>query len=318
MRPVQLSSQARPTAIVDHRAPPEKKIALFRSLFRGRDDVYPRRFESRRTGKAGYQPNCANEWVEGICAKPRVKCSDCPYQRFLPVTDEAVRWHLSGRDDAGKDFVMGIYPMLQDETCFFLAADFDKEGWREDAKAFRERCRLLNIPVALERSRSGNGAHVWIFFEEAIPASLARKLGSHILTEAMENRPDIGLRSYDRLFSNQDTLPKGGFGNLIALPLQGGRKASGNSVFLDEDLIPYARKAEAETAVLCELIAESYERRSLVITCNQPFGTWETIFLDKAMTVAAIDRLVHHATILEFNTESYRRPAAAQARQAAS
>lgn len=239
MHPVQLSLQARPSAIVDHRSPSENKIALFRSLFRGRDDVYPRRFESRRTGKAGYQPNCANEWVEGICAKPRVKCSDCPHQRFFPVTDEAVRWHLSGRDDAGKDFVMGIYPMLQDETCFFLAVDFDKEGWREDAKAFSQQCRLLNVPVALERSRSGNGAHVWIFFEEATPASLARRLGSHILTEAMESRPDIGLRSYDRLFPNQDTLPKGGFGNLIALPLQGGPRASGNSVFLDEDLTPY-------------------------------------------------------------------------------
>ncbi len=206
--------------IVDHRSPPEAKIALFRALFRGREDVYPRRFESRRTGKAGYQPFCANEWVKGVCEKPRIKCSDCPRQRFVSVTDEAIRWHLSGQESEGKNFVMGIYPMLQDETCLVLAVDFDKEGWREDAKAFFETCGHLDVPATLERSRSGNGAHVWIFFDQAISASLARKLGSHILTETMERRPDVGLQSYDRFFPNQDTLPKGGFGNLIALPLQ--------------------------------------------------------------------------------------------------
>ena len=134
---------------------------------------------------------------------------------------------------------MGIYPMLQDETCFLLAVDFDREGWQEDAKAFGETCRYLNVPAALERSRSGNGAHIWIFFDQALPASLARKLGSHILTETMERRPEIGLGSYDRFFPNQDTLPKGGFGNLIALPLQRRPRASGNSVFLDEDFLPY-------------------------------------------------------------------------------
>ena len=225
---------------IDHRSPPETKIALFRALFRGRADVYPRRFESRRTGKSGYQPACGNEWVRGICEKPRIKCSECRHQRFLPVTDEAIRWHLSGRDDAGEDFVMGIYPMLQDETCFVLAVDFDKEGWRDDAKGFCETCRRLNVPAALERSRSGNGAHVWIFFDGAIPATLARKLGSHILTETMERRPEIGLKSYDRFFPSQDTLPVGGFGNLIALPLQRRPRELGNSVFLDENLVPYA------------------------------------------------------------------------------
>src|SRR3984893_1242255 len=225
---------------IDHRSPPQTKIALFRNLFRGREDVYPRRFESRKTGRTGYQPVCANEWVQGICEKPRIKCSDCPRQRFLAVTDEAVLWHLSGHDKEGKDFVMGIYPMLQDETCFFFAVDFDKEVGGEDAKAFCQACRYLNVPAALERSRSGNGAHIWIFFDQAIPASLARKLGSHILTETMERRPDIGLNSYDRFFPNQDTLPKGGFGNLIALPLQKRARESGNSLFLDEDFAPYS------------------------------------------------------------------------------
>lgn len=218
---------------------PDAKIELFRSLFRGRADVYPRRFESRKTGKAGYQPACANEWVRGVCEKPKIKCADCPNRRLLPVTDEVIRWHLSGRNDQGRDFVMGVYPMLQDETCHFLAVDFDRENWQEDAGAFLETCRQLDLPVALERSRSGNGGHVWFFFEEAISAGLARKLGSHVLTETMESRPEIGLGSYDRLFPNQDTLPKGGFGNLIALPLQKQARQRGNTVFLDGQFKPH-------------------------------------------------------------------------------
>jgi superfamily II DNA or RNA helicase/very-short-patch-repair endonuclease len=129
--------------------------------------------------------------------------------------------------------------MLQDETCFFLAADFDDEDWQRDAAAFLETCRRLDVPAVLERSRSGHGGHVWFFFDEAIPASLARKLGSHILTETMEHRPEIGLHSYDRLFPNQDTLPRGGFGNLIALPLQKQARQRGNTVFLDEQFGPY-------------------------------------------------------------------------------
>jgi superfamily II DNA or RNA helicase/very-short-patch-repair endonuclease len=228
------------TDLVNLTSPSEAKIALFRSLFRGREDVYPRRFESRRTGKAGYAPACANEWVRGICEKPRIKCADCPNRRFLPVTDEVIRWHLSGFDADRQPFVAGVYPLLRDETCFLLAVDFDKTGWREDATAFLEASRRLNLPAVLERSRSGRGAHVWFFFEQAIPAALARRLGSHVLTETMEGRPDIGLDSYDRLFPNQDTMPQGGFGNLIALPLQKGPRRQDNSVFLDEHLIPWA------------------------------------------------------------------------------
>ncbi len=212
----------------------EEKIALFRSLFRGREDVYPRRFESRKTGKSGYAPACANEWVRGICEKPRIKCAECPNRRFLPVTDDVIRWHLSGYDDAGQRFVAGVYPMLLDETCFFLAVDFDKSGWLEDSTAFIETCRRMDLSAALERSRSGRGGHVWLLFEEAVPAALARKVGSYILTETMERRPDIGFDSYDRFFPNQDTLPHGGFGNLIALPLQKHARGDGNSVFLDD------------------------------------------------------------------------------------
>jgi len=109
------------TDLVNLTSPSQAKIALFRSLFRGREDVYPRRFESRKTGKAGYAPACANEWVRGICEKPRIKCAECPNRRFLPVTDDVIRWHLSGYDAEGQPFVAGVYPLLQDETCFFLA-----------------------------------------------------------------------------------------------------------------------------------------------------------------------------------------------------
>src|SRR6185437_11210320 len=218
---------------VNHRSSTQAKIALFRSLLRGRDDVYARRFENRRTGRAGYAPACANEWVPGVCEKPRIKCAQCPHRRFYAVTDDVIRWHLSGQDESGRSFVAGIYPMLLDETCFFLAADFDKSTWKQDAAAFLETCQSLNVPAGIERSRSGNGGHVWSFFEQAISAGLARKLGAHLLTETMDRRPEIGLDSYDRFFPNQDTLPHGGFGNLIALPLQKQARDLGNSLFLD-------------------------------------------------------------------------------------
>ena len=261
---------------VDQTSSPQAKIALFRSLFRGREDVYPRRFESRKTGKSGYAPACANEWVRGVCEKPRIKCAECPNRRFLPVTDDVIRWHLSGSDAEGQPFVAGVYPLLQDETCFFLAVDFDKTGWRDDASAFLETCHLLNLPAALERSRSGRGAHVWLFFEEAIPAALARRLGSHVLTETMERRPDIGLDSYDRLFPNQDTMPHGGFGNLIALPLQRASRKQDNTVFLDSAFVPWIDQWAFLTSVSkiarshVEHIAEDAERRGRILGVRLP------------------------------------------------
>ena len=218
---------------------PADKITLFRSLFRGREDVYPRRFESRKSGKSGYAPACANEWVRGICDKRAVKCAQCPNRQLLPVTDDVIRQHLTGFDDGGTEFVMGVYPMLLDETCLLLAIDFDKENWQEDVATVAHTARDEDVPFVVERSRSGNGAHLWIFFEQAVPATMARKLGAHLLTNAMEQRPDLGFSSYDRFFPSQDTLPRGGFGNLIALPLQHTPRAAGNSIFLDEDLTPY-------------------------------------------------------------------------------
>ncbi len=212
---------------------PEEKVALFLNLFKGRNDVYPKLWQNQKTGKKGYSPACANEWVRGVCEKPRVKCGECPNQAFLPVTTDTVLGHLQGRH------VIGVYPMLTDETCWFLAADFDKQAWREDVLVFTETCRHVGVPYAIERSRSGNGAHVWFFFSSPVSATTARKMGSYLITETMERRHQLSMSSYDRLFPNQDTLPNGGFGNLIALPLQYHPRQEGNTVFLDDSLEPF-------------------------------------------------------------------------------
>ncbi|MBU0990279.1 MAG: DEAD/DEAH box helicase [Proteobacteria bacterium] len=227
---------------VTNQSSQEDKISLFRTLFRGREDVYPKRFESKKTGTSGYQPVCRNEWVKGICGKPRIRCGNCQNRKVLPVTDDVIRNHLLGYDLQKKtrpDFAVGVYPLLPDETCWFIAADFDQSTWMQDVSRFLEICKSFRIPAAVERSRSGNGGHVWVFFSELVPATLARKMISFVLTETMELRPEIGLQSYDRFFPNQDTLPKGGFGNLIALPLQKKPREKGNSLFLDDRFEPY-------------------------------------------------------------------------------
>jgi superfamily II DNA or RNA helicase len=217
------------------------KIALFRRLFAGRPDIFALRWENRKDGRVGYAPACSREWVAGVCGKPKIKCGACPNQAFIPVTDEAIARHLRGSSDSSRraDYVMGVYPLLEDNRCWFLAADFDREGWADDARAYLEACRLHSVPAALERSRSGNGGHVWIFFSEPVPAREARQLGTALLTEAMERRPEIGFASYDRLLPNQDIMPAGGFGNLIALPLARRSREVGNSVFVDDELNPY-------------------------------------------------------------------------------
>ena len=227
---------------VTNQSSSEDKVALFMSLFRGRQDVYPKRFESKRTGRSGYQPACKNEWIRGRCPKPQIKCGNCQHREFLPLTEDVIRNHLTGcdpHDKSQRDFTIGVYPLLPDKTCWFIATDFDKATWMADASAFLATCESFGIPAVLERSRSGNGGHIWIFFSEPIPAVLARQLASFMLTETMERRPEIGLDSYDRFFPSQDTIPVGGFGNLIALPLQKKPRESSNSVFLDDKLNPY-------------------------------------------------------------------------------
>jgi len=218
-----------------------EKVAVFRSLFRGREDVFPRRWENTKSGRAGYSPACANEWAPGICekkgigpgGKSRAGCGGCRSRAFLPVTDDEIVKHLRGTH------VMGIYPLLLDDTCWFLAADFDKKEWESDVAAFAETCATHKVPLAVERSRSGRGAHAWFFFSEPVPAATARKMGCFLITETMARRHQLSMESYDRLFPNQDTLPKGGFGNLIALPLQREARDRGNSVFVDASFIPH-------------------------------------------------------------------------------
>jgi superfamily II DNA or RNA helicase len=210
-----------------------QRIALFRSLFRGRDDVYARRWQSA-DGRSGYMPASLKDWNAINRSRPEDRRKvDQATRTLLPLTDAVIERHLSGRE------TIGIYPLLADETCCFLAVDFDKKTWADDARAFMAMCHDLGVPAALERSRSGTGAHVWIFFDTAVSVATARKLGSLLLTRTMERRHQLGLDSYDRLFPNQDTMPKGGFGNLIALPLQFGPRQVGNSVFIDADLAPY-------------------------------------------------------------------------------
>ena len=211
----------------------EQKISLFKRLFRGRQDIFPVRWQSKASGKAGYSPACANEWLAGACEKPRIKCADCGNRQFVPLSDEVFYDHLAGEQ------TIGVYPLLTDETCHFLAADFDDAEWRQDVSAFKMSCDDLGVPVSIEISRSGSGAHAWIFFAGRPLARDARRLGTAIISHACSRTRQLKLESYDRLFPNQDVMPKGGFGNLIALPLQKAPRESGCSVFVDADFRPF-------------------------------------------------------------------------------
>lgn len=217
---------------ITHEFSTEAKIKLFRNLFKGREDVYSMRWDSKN-GRSGYAPACDNEWLSGVCDKPRIKCSDCNNRKLLSINDQAIYHHLSGKK------TIGAYALLTDETCWFLVADFDGDRWQEDATAFTRTARLNGIHASLEISRSGDGAHVWIFFTQPIPAAIARRLGSALITLTCDSERLLHLKSYDRLLPNQDTMPKGGFGNLIALPLQKTPRENGCSVFVDDLLKPY-------------------------------------------------------------------------------
>ena len=218
------TSSPQPILHVDGQSSTTDKVALFRSLFAGRDDVYAVRWENGRTGKSGWSPAVRGGW-------PNSHRAD---REHLPYSEEVVNRHLGG------DFHAGIYPLLRGDTCRLLACDFDGPGWVLDALSYLDAAHAGGIPAALERSRSGDGGHVWVFFDGPVAAAAARRIGVHLLREAMTVRAELDLVSYDRLFPAQDFMPKGSFGNLIALPLQGRCRQRGTTVFLDPaDLKPY-------------------------------------------------------------------------------
>lgn len=234
----EVPTQSGTVAVVTNQSPSEEKIRLFRSLFCGREDVFAKRWHSEKSGKSGYQPVCLNEWNPWLCDKRKTKCSECKNRKFAPLDDSTIYKHLQGKSPNGTD-VVGIYPLTEDECCYFLVMDFDGSSWEDDIVAVRAVCKKHEIPFLVERSRSGLGGHIWFFFAEKVRSIHARKFGTLLLNGAMEMRHSIRFSAYDRLFPNQDYMPKGGFGNLIALPLQGMARRRGNSVFVDDNFVPY-------------------------------------------------------------------------------
>ena len=212
----------------------KEKIALFRSLFIGRDDIHALAWKSQGTGKSGWSPSVRGGWANSKAAN----------REYMPYNDEILERHLAG------EVHVGIYPLLLGDTCRLLACDFDGPGWALDALAYLDAAHGNGVSALLERSRSGDGGHVWVFFTGSVGASTARRLGVHLIREAMTVRAELDLASYDRLFPTQDFMPKGSFGNLIALPLQGECRKRGTTVFLDPATMePFADQWECLSSV---------------------------------------------------------------------
>jgi superfamily II DNA or RNA helicase len=255
------------------------KIKLFMSLFKGRDDVYATRWENKKKGTFGYTPVCLNQWQQGLCGKPKTTCVKCSNKLHAALDEHVIEDHLRG------NAVVGIYPMLPDETCYFLAIDFDGAEWQRDISLIREICMECNLPFAVERSRSGKGGHAWFFFEDRISAVLARKLGVALLTFSMDRRHEIRFKSYDRLFPNQDTMPKGGFGNLIALPFQKSARNKNNSEFINEQFESYVdqwaflssiqKLSKNRVEDFVSKLGQGHELGELKIDEEEPQKPWE-------------------------------------------
>lgn len=262
---------------VNNKSSIDKKIALFKSLFRGREDVYPVYWVNKKKNASGYKPARSNEWGCRACKQANIKPKNCPHRTYLLLDDKVIYNHLAGTKDYwGNPFSIGVYTLLQDDTCWFLAADFDKRTWISDVEAFIKTCSEKKIPAYVERSRSGNGAHAWIFFSKPVLAVEARKMGSYLITETMDTYPEIGFESYDRFFPNQDTMPAGGFGNLIALPLQKVPRSQGNSVFLDSSFSPFEDQwafldsVQKMTSQQVELLAKEGSNRGRIVGLKLP------------------------------------------------
>jgi len=208
--------------------------ALFRQVFRGREDKVPRYYVAKKTGRPGYSPICSNRFKEGVC---RLQCWSCPNPSYVPLSDHLLSQHFTGKE------ILGVYPLLPDGNCWFIAADFDDHGNNggpprdplRDATEFHACCEARGIPCYLERSKSGKGLHAWIFFDAPVPAWKARAVAFAMLREAGAIGEDQQLSSFDRLFPNQDKPSGKGFGNLIALPYQGKAAEQNHTLFLDPD-----------------------------------------------------------------------------------
>jgi superfamily II DNA or RNA helicase len=279
---------------VDRDSSNDEKVALFLSLFIGRGDCFAKHYYNKKTNSSAYSPVCDNEWDNLLCFK-RTKefsgegkslCSQCRHPAYTKFDANAVNDHLRGfykdRNGRRQDFIAGIYPLLDGNTCRFLAVDFDAHNpdsgdcltsLAEEVKTFGRACTANAVPVYFERSRSGNGYHAWIFFCETVSAASARQMGAGLITYAMEHFGRVSFRSYDRFFPNQDVLPKGGFGNLIALPLQRKARESGNTVFLDENLEPFNDQWAFLSSVKRMTRADVDEVVSRI--CNSPDGLGE-------------------------------------------
>lgn len=244
------ASENMPPAIssVTRQSSPQEKIHLFKSIFAGRDDVFALRWFNQKTNKSGYSPVCANKWQSGKCDLKKVSCSKCPYKSLVKLDDRFLFNHLAGKNENACD-VIGLYPLMNGNVCRFLAFDFDshkglENSWKDDVFAVKNVCKEFDIPSYMEISRSGNGCHLWIFFSENVSAALARNLGFDILKKAMQKRHSLSFESFDRIFPSQNEIPDGGYGNVIALPLQGKAVKDGKSVFVDDFLKPFCDQWE--------------------------------------------------------------------------